>query len=139
MSFPPENSKSHDGPLRRQLKAFLGPKNIRGEYYTNKHYYPPQNHEPRYINNRQSPRVTPGALDAVQNSFGTTPFPHNPFTKTAQVIPEDLKQTVFTEVVEKGVHAQEVAHKYGIRLPRVEAIVKLQHIERQWKNEVCLI
>ena len=35
-------------------------------------------------------------------------------------------------------HAQEVAHKYGIKVTRVEAIVKLQQIEHQWKEEVCI-
>lgn len=35
-------------------------------------------------------------------------------------------------------HSQEVAHKYGIKITRVEAIVKLQQIEQQWKEEVCI-
>lgn len=136
--LPKPDPKSHDGPLKRQLKVFLGPKNIRGEYYTNKYCYPPQNHQPLYIDENNFPRVTPGVEVFQRNpsrDLSKFPFPHNRHTQTAQVILEDMKQKIFSEVVEKGVHVQEVAHKYGIRLPRVEALVKLQHIERQWRSE----
>ncbi|KAF3990904.1 hypothetical protein FT663_02977 [Candidozyma haemuli var. vulneris] len=138
VDLPPKDPKSHDGPLKRQLKAFLGPRNIRGEYYTNKYCYPPQNHQPRYIDERNSPRVTPGAAEYTRQAsrdLSKQPFPANQYTQTAQVISEDLKAEIFSQVVEKGSNAQEVAQRYGIRLPRVEALVKLQHIERQWKNE----
>lgn len=140
VDIPKKHPKSHDGPLKRQLKGFLGPRNIRGEYHTNKYCYPPQNHQPLYIDERNSPRVTPGAVlqeRPPSRDLSSQPFPANKYTQTAQVILDDLKQTIFSEVEEKGRNVQEIAHKYGIRLPRVEALVKLQRIERQWKAEVC--
>lgn len=133
--------KDHSGFLPRHLKAWMGPKNIRGEYYRNKYYYPPQDNTPKYI-------VPDGITLQDQKSFGKPfgtmghnpalhPFHNNLHCKTASIISDDLKQTIYSEVVEKSMHTQEVAHKYGIKLARVEAIVRLQKIERSWREEVC--
>ena len=54
------------------------------------------------------------------------------------MISNELKQEIVKEVKENGLHYQEVAHKYGIFMLRVEAICKLHDIETQWKQEVSL-
>lgn len=136
--------KDHSGFFPRHLKSWLGPKNIRGEYYRNKYYYPPQNHTPNYIVPNGQTVVTPGKeefsrpLDQNRNP-ALHPFPQNLHCKTASVISEDLKQKIYSEVVENDVLPQELAHKYGIKLTRVEAIVKLQQIEKGWREQVCPI
>lgn len=86
--------------------------------------------------------VTPGKeqyarpMDINRNA-SLHPFPQNLHCKTASVISEDLKQKIYSEVVESNVLPQEIAHKYGIKLTRVEAIVKLQQIEKSWREQVC--
>lgn len=134
--------KDHTGKLARHFKAWLGPKNIRGEYYLNKYFYPPQNHTPNYIVPDGKPVV--GKNTEASTRLGRVnpalhPFPANPACKTASVISDDLKQKIFSDVVESGMHSQEVAHKYGIKLARVDAIVRLQQIEKGWKEEVRIV
>jgi len=50
------------------------------------------------------------------------------------MISNELKDNIYQQV-QQGAHIQEIAHKYGIKLERVEAIVRLQEIERGWKKE----
>lgn len=134
--------KDHSSFFQRHLKAWLGPRNIRGEYYRNKYFYPPQNHTPNYVVPDGRTVVTPGKeqysrpMDFNRNP-SLHPFPQNLHCKTASVISEDLKQKIYSEVVEANVLPQEIAHKYGIKLTRVEAIVKLQQIENSWREQVC--
>lgn len=135
--------KDHAGFFQRHLKAWLGPKNIRGEYYRNKYYYPPQNNTPNYIVPNGDTLVLPGkesfsrsGMDSKRNP-ALHPFPQNLHCRTASIISDDLKQQIYSEVVEDGALTQEIAHKYGIKIARVEAIVKLQQIEKSWREEVC--
>lgn len=136
--------KDHAGFFQRHLKAWLGPKNIRGEYYRNKYYYPPQNNTPNYIVPNGDTLVLPGkesfsrgGVDAKRNP-ALHPFPQNLHCRTASIISDDLKQQIYSEVVEGDALPQEIAHKYGIKLARVEAIVKLQKIEKGLKEQVCI-
>lgn len=135
--------KDHSGFFQRHLKAWLGPRNIRGEYYRNKYYYPPQNNTPNYIVPNGDTLVIPGkesfsrgGLDAKRNP-ALHPFPQNLHCRTASIISDDLKQQIYSEVVEGSALPQEIAHKYGIKLARVEAIVKLQKIEKGLREQVC--
>lgn len=139
--------KDHASYFQRHLKEWLGPVNARGEYYRNKYYYPPQDHKPRYIVPDGNTIVDPSKpqlsedrrfSDAKRNP-SLQPFPFNPHCRTASVISNDLRAKIYEDVTQNGMHAQEVAHKYGIKITRVEAIVKLQQIEHQWKEEVCII
>lgn len=66
------------------------------------------------------------------------PFPHNIYTKTAYIIPEHLKLQIVEDEQVNGLHPQEIAHKYGINLQRVEAILKLSAIEKTFQPKVCL-
>lgn len=138
--------KDHTSYFQRHLKEWLGPVNARGEYYRNKYYYPPQDHKPRYIvvdGNTIVDPSKPQISDDRRNNNASRdpslqPFPANLHCRTASVISNDLKAKIYEEVEENGMHIQEVAHKYGIKLTRVEAIVKLQRIEKDWKENVCI-
>lgn len=124
------------------MKAWLGPQNIRGEYHRNKYYYPPQDHKPNYI----VPDGNPVDLGAGTTAMSFErpdgnrdpslhPFPHNTHTKTGLLVSDDLKQKIYTEATEEQTLAQELAHKYGLKLSRVEAIVRLQAIEKSWREK----
>lgn len=140
------SKKDHSSYFQRHLKEWLGPVNARGEYYRNKYYYPPQDHKPRYIVPDGNTIVDPSKpqisddrrYNDNKRNPSLHPFPFNPHCKTASIISNDLKSKIHQEVTEGGLHTQEVAHKYGIKIPRVEAIVKLQQIEQQWKEQVCI-
>lgn len=139
--------KDHSSFFQRHMKEWLGPKNMRGEYYRNKYYYPSQDHKPRYIVPDGNTVVEDGKVDVYDNrKVGSDkrdpslhPFPFNPYCKTASVIPLSLKDKIYEEVVEKGAHVQEVAYRYGIKIPRVEAIIKLREVENSWEQKVCYI
>ncbi|KAF8001406.1 hypothetical protein HF325_003907 [Metschnikowia pulcherrima] len=122
------------------MKAWLGPQNIRGEYHRNKYYYPPQDHKPNYI----VPDGNPVDLGAGQASYerldgkrdpSLHPFPHNTHTKTGLIVSDSLKEKIYLEATQDQTLAQELAHKYGLKLSRVEAIVRLQAIERSWREK----
>ncbi|QBM86448.1 regulator protein [Metschnikowia aff. pulcherrima] len=136
--------KDHSGFFRRHMKAWLGPQNIRGDYHRNKYYYPPQDHKPNYI----VPDGNPVDLGAGQASYerldgkrdpSLHPFPHNTHTKTGLIVSDSLKEKIYLEATQDQTLAQELAHKYGLKLSRVEAIVRLQAIERSWREKVCSI
>ncbi|CAK7910071.1 37S ribosomal protein S35, mitochondrial [[Candida] anglica] len=134
--------KDHRSWFRRHMIAWLGPTNIRGEYYKNKYYYPPQDHQPRYIvqdghtdGTVQQPEEN-GKFFSRRNTRNVfQPFPENPHCKTALMISNELKDQMHKEVTVKGLHSQQVAHKYGIKIARVEAISKLEQIKAQWKEQ----
>lgn len=138
--------KDHSSFFQRHLKAWLGPVNARGEYFRNKYYYPPQNHRPKYIVPDGNTVVMPGQPETGesrrslnnQRDASVQPFPANPYCKTAYIISDNLKQKIMDDVNENGLHVQEVAHKYGIKIARVEAIIKLGNIEKHWQQEVCI-
>ncbi|ODV78069.1 uncharacterized protein CANTADRAFT_27017 [Suhomyces tanzawaensis NRRL Y-17324] len=139
----PTGKKDHASFFQRALKGFLGPKNIRGEYYRNKYYYPPQNHKPNYIvpNGQTVVDLTyreafpPRQLTLPGRNPELHPFPQNAACRTASIIPDELKQKICDDINENGMHAQEVAHKYGIKLARIEAVLRLNSIEKQWQQE----
>lgn len=135
--------KDHTGFFKRHMKAWLGPKNIAGEYYENKYYYVPQNNVPNYIVPDGNTLVSSNESTFVRGDPSRNPtlhpFPQNTACKTASMVTDETKREIFIENVEKGVLAQELAHKYGLKLARVEAIVRLQKIERSWIEEVCFL
>lgn len=138
--------KDHRTWFKRHLKGWLGPSNIRGEYYKNKYYYPPQDHNPNYIiqdGHTDGTAVLPeGEGRFLGRGLGSSrlkfqPFPENPHCKTNLMISNELKEKLHSELTVNGLHAQQVAHKYGIKIGRVEAISRLQAIKKQWEDRVC--
>lgn len=135
--------KDHSSYFQRSMRAWLGPKNVRGEYYRNKYYYPPQDHKANYI--VQDGKSVAGAeeeqaetrrFNRNQRDPSLHPFPENVHCKTAFMIPDNLKLKIYEEHTANGMKFEELAHKYGIKVPRVEAIIKLQAIEQEWSQNV---
>ena len=134
---PPKThpKKDHSSTFNRALKGFLGPKNIRGEYYRNVYYYPPQDHNPNYI--------VPDGQTIVDSTYQPTrksnlqPFPLNSYCKTNYVISDELKADIVADS-QSGLQTQEIAHKYGIKMERIEAIIRLNKVEFDWKESVCI-
>lgn len=134
--------------LLKEFRQFLGPRSITGDYHKNKYYYPPQNNRPNYIVN-DGKSVVGGSSKLGQSRVRNIdepgrdphlhPFPHNIYTKTAYIILEHLKIQIVEDEQVNGLHPQEIAHKYGINLQRVEAILKLSAIEKNFqpKEEIA--
>ncbi|CAI5756407.1 unnamed protein product [Candida verbasci] len=108
--------------LTKEMKQWLGPKNILGDYVKNPYFYPNQNNKPNYI---QTQKKIYGRDSTIN------PFPLNQYTKTNYIISEDLKDKILEDAT--NLHPQEIAHKYGINLQRIEAIIKLKSIEKDFK------
>lgn len=132
--------------LLKEFRQFLGPRSITGDYHKNKYYYPPQDNKPNYIVNDgksvvgESPKLGQSRMrnfDEPGRNPHLHPFPHNIYTKTAYIIPEHLKLQIVEDEQVNGLHPQEIAHKYGINLQRVEAILKLSAIEKNFQPKVC--
>ncbi|CAN3500929.1 small ribosomal subunit protein mS45 [Diutina catenulata] len=120
--------KDHSSTFARALKGWLGPKNIRGEYYRNRYYYPLQEHKSNYIV-VDGQTVVDSTYQPRHIANHTQPFPLNPACKTALMLPRELKTKIIREIKENGLHHQEAAHKYGVFMQRVEAVTRLQEIE----------
>ncbi|SMN21457.1 similar to Saccharomyces cerevisiae YGR165W MRPS35 Mitochondrial ribosomal protein of the small subunit [Maudiozyma saulgeensis] len=74
------------------------------------------------------------------NQFNTEtiklqPFPLNPYCKTNYMISNETKLQIFDDIENKGLSSQQVSQKYGLKIPRVEAIVRLLKVENKWENK----
>lgn len=153
--IPPKShpKKDHSSSFQRALKKWLGPKSITGEYYRNKYYYPPQNHRPNYVvpdgksvieagKPRGGPTSVAFGAEAPRRDPSLNPFPQNIYCKTNHMIPHELKEKICEDINENGLHIQEASNKYGISLERIEAILKLSTIEKEWSansgESVCI-
>ena len=132
--------------LLKEANEFFGPKNIQGEHLFNKYYYPTQNNKPNYIVNDGKPLVgdqfrpkRPGkSYNNRERNPSFHPFPNNTYTKTENIVSDDMKRRIVEDASIKGMHPQEIAHKYGINLLRIEAILKLKEIELNFTPNVCI-
>lgn len=155
-----QNPKKHDTNLKYAMRQFLGPKNFKGEYTHNKYFRVPSNHQPNYITpdlekgqalqdpiTGEPEAANPdGSLSTVppNRAFQSMsirrrlqPFPENNHCQTNFILSDDLKIQIYDEIQNKGLSTQEVSQKYGIKIPRVEAAVKLVEIEQKWESHVC--
>lgn len=143
---PQTGKKDHSSYFQRAIKGWLGPRNLRGEYYRNKYYYPPQNHQPNYVVPDGNTIVEALEPQAERRSFGKNkrdsslhPFPMNLECKTASVISNELKAKIYDDATVKQLKHEEIAQKYGIKIARIEAIIRLYGLEQQWKESVCIL
>lgn len=143
------------------MRQFLGPKNYKGEYIMNKYFEVPNNHEPKYIKpdleRGQSLTHPITGEPVVQNydgSFGPAPenrrlqnvpekrklqpFPGNPHCRTNFIIDGDLRLKIYNDIQIEGLSTQSISQKYGLKVTRIEAIVKLMEIEQKWEKSVCI-
>lgn len=66
----------------------------------------------------------------------STPFATNPHTITNRVVPQKMKNDIFGDLESGKLSAQEASIKYGLSVPRIEAIVELERIRRKWESQV---
>ncbi|CCK70629.1 mitochondrial 37S ribosomal protein mS45 KNAG_0E03720 [Huiozyma naganishii CBS 8797] len=150
-----EPSKAHDTNLKAAMREFLGPRNYRGEYALNKYSGFPMGNKPLYVqpgrergvvlrnpltgtplreNQRgqlEETKVEEGSRGGGGRDAGLRPFPANKFCRTNLMVPESLKRELFEEIEVRGVSTQDVAQRHGLKVPRVEALVKLYRLEMQ--------
>ncbi|CCE61537.1 hypothetical protein TPHA_0A04640 [Tetrapisispora phaffii CBS 4417] len=150
-----QHPKSHDTNLKYAMRQFLGPKNFKGEYPMNKYFYVPTDHVPNYVKpdlergqalqnakketlrmrHDGSYEVDPKLVNLSEKVYpkrSLQPFPLNKHCQTNYIISTELKQDIYNEITNLGMTAQQVSQKYGLKIPRIEAIIKLQEIEMKW-------
>lgn len=135
--------------MRSNLRRFLGPRNFKGFHLKNPFFFPPKDNNTNYISQfpvRASHRDSKGIDWQKVFNDGTSggnrgvnpliPFATNPHTKTAKVVPTHMKADIASDVLNSNMSAQEASFKYGLSVPRIEAIVELEQIRLKWSNEV---
>lgn len=156
-----QHPKKHDSNLKSAMRQFLGPKNYKGEYVMNKYFRAPTNHVPNYVKpdlergqSLQHPISGENVVLKYDGTFGEAPenrrlqqiperrllqpFPNNPHCKTNHLISEELKMKIYNDIQIEGLSTQQVSQNYGLKVTRVEAIVKLMEIEQKWAKRVCI-
>ncbi|ODV86648.1 hypothetical protein CANARDRAFT_27075 [[Candida] arabinofermentans NRRL YB-2248] len=149
--------------FKRLMDEFLGPKNFKGDYYLNKYAYPNQDHTTNYIDPRSErgltdikPIVNSNETEAVSgdredeaalggvltDSDGRgrernplQPFPMNNRCFTNVNVSLETKQQIVNDIVNLEMSSQEVAIKYGLKIQRIEAILKLDEIETRMTEQ----
>lgn len=149
----------HDSNLKYAMRQFLGPKNFKGEYIYNRYFSPPQDHKPKYVtpdlergqslrdpvtgevvkytNDKNVVPVSGRSPFAPRGDRMLRPFPQNEHCRTNFIIDEDMRLEIYEKVQIEKLSAQEVSRAYGLKVPRIEAIVKLVEIEKQQEKYVC--
>ncbi|KAH3664034.1 hypothetical protein OGAPHI_004748 [Ogataea philodendri] len=147
LAYPPYTSKGYIPPsrkgkkqtvFRKLMNEFLGEKNYKGQYFDNRLAYLKQNNSTNYLDG-------PASRSGVKLSEGPQahrvskdpkavlrPFSLNRFTVTNTLVSKDMKQEIVADV-ESGKSLLAVAVKYKMKIPRVEAILKLNEIEKQFE------
>ncbi|QPG76969.1 hypothetical protein FOA43_004363 [Brettanomyces nanus] len=156
-NIPPPRHGRKQTVFKRLMDEFLGPKNYKGDYYLNKYAYPNQNHSTNYIDpssERGNSLLKAKQRDAVSSTEKTEegvdfsrdegghgrqrrplqPFPMNSHCFTDVQISKEMKEQIVNDVVKLKMPSQNVALKYGLKIQRIEAIVKLSQVEDSWKK-----
>lgn len=151
------HKKDHRTTLRYQMQCFLGKKNYKNEYLDNRYFDAPKDHRPNYItpfSEQGSPLVDykTGQVknlkgEVVEGGFVPTrnfedalrPFPHNSHCKTGFNLSKRDRDQIYKKIAVDGIPAQKVAVDMGIKIPRLEATVKLREIEKKWGKRVSIL
>lgn len=152
-----KGKNKHDTNLRFAMRQFLGPKNFKGEYIYNKYYSVPQNHEPKYIKpsveggealvdviTGERLSLNPnGSLTTAENTYKPKksrdhqPFPDNKYCFTNLALDEETRRSIHHMITVEGMTAQQVSLKFNLKIPRIEAVVRLVDIEDNLELHVC--
>ncbi|CCF60446.1 hypothetical protein KAFR_0K00900 [Kazachstania africana CBS 2517] len=147
-----EHPKKHDSNLKHAMRQFLGPRNYKGEYQLNKYTRIPRDHVPNYISpnsERGETLVNPVNGNVLQETFNgkykevgksrtredrknLRPFPLNANCQTNYIISDDLKRQIYNDMDQNNLSTQQISQKYGLKVPRVDAIIRLYKIEQDW-------
>lgn len=147
-----ENVRSSSNEERKDFfiklfKDWLGPVNVRGEYYKNKYFYPLQNHKPNYIvpdgntileDNKNFNNTTDKVLGRERDSH-LNPFPLNIYCKTANIVSDEMKMKIYNSHIEEKMDFLQISTKYGLEISRVKAIITLKKIENEWHDNVSFV
>ncbi|KAK9475349.1 mitochondrial 37S ribosomal protein mS45 [Dipodascopsis tothii] len=133
---------------RLQMLEWLGPKDVKGDHTSSVYYYPPKNHVPNYFDYSRSSIVGRELNMAQRRAPGGKrirarrpdevnyyPFPQNEHTKTSFLLSDELKQHIIAAATEKKMPIRQVSSMYGVKIERVEAVLKLAAIEREWESK----
>ncbi|VEU19394.1 DEKNAAC100037 [Brettanomyces naardenensis] len=156
-NIPPARHGRKQTVFKRLMDEFLGPKNYKGEYYLNKYTYPNQNHSTNYIDpssergdsllkaSKKEETGTASSEQGVDFSKGSEalngrrrkplqPFPMNSHSFTNVQLGRETKEQIVNDVMNLKLSSQNVALKYGLKIQRIEAVVKLHEVEENWKK-----
>jgi len=85
---------------------------------------------------RAKKRQMAGKRDSPNDRFSSSePFPLNPNFKSQRVLSEELREEIYTQVVERGLDISTVSTAYEVDTRRVAAVVRLMTIEKKWIAE----
>lgn len=149
-NIPPARGGRKQTVFKRLMDEFLGPKNYKGEYFLNKYSYPKSNFQTNYID-PQSERGNAhfkvasefesgeddaaDAKDSRQRSRNRLqPFPFNAHCFTNFAIQDQTKIQIVNDIILNKMSSQQAAIKYGLKIQRIEAILKLRKIEEDWEQ-----
>ncbi|KAL6943197.1 hypothetical protein ACO0RG_002186 [Hanseniaspora osmophila] len=79
-------------------------------------------------------RATPDFYKNTDSNPLHAPFPLNPFCKTNSLIDGSLKNYIYESIVTNKADPSVVSQKLKIKVPRLEAIIKLMSIEKDWEK-----
>ncbi|KAG0691414.1 hypothetical protein C6P40_000031 [Pichia californica] len=148
-NIPPARKGRKQTVFKRLMDQFLGPKNYKGEYYLNKYAYVKTNHTTNYINPRnergnallESLSEFDVGEEDDSSSFrrnrsenALQPFPLNSKCVTNLQISNETKARIVDDILLNKIPSQQVALKYGLKIQRIEAILKLREIEEEWEQ-----
>lgn len=148
-NIPPARKGRKQTVFKRLMDQFLGPKNYKGDYYLNKYAYPKTNHTTNYIdprNERGNALLEPlSEFDASSDDFAESgrgrnrhtlqPFPLNSSCFTNLQVSNETKVQIVNDILLNKIPSQQVALKYGLKIQRIEAILKLREIEEEWEQQ----
>lgn len=106
--------------LRRAMFEWLNSEGV-----ALKHHIPG---ETNYLRDSRAPR----------DSSKSRPFPNNPFFYSDSVLSEELRNEVYSQVVEKKKTVRSVSVQFRIDMRRVAAVVRLVEMERRQQAEVSI-
>lgn len=133
---------------RRDLQKFLGRKNFKGYYtknplattpayakFNNRSSYPTA--WPIKSWHRQGKRLVDWQQVFTANNCAPTnqPFAENKFTRSNRLIGADLKAALVAEHA-NGATTQQLSFKYGIAVPRVDAVIRLNEVQKDLESKV---
>ncbi|CAN6635818.1 small ribosomal subunit protein mS45 [Trichomonascus vanleenenianus] len=126
---------------RTEMRRFLGPKNFKGMYTKNPFFFAAKNNEPTYMTSfstrgatREGGKVDWTRVFAKDPRRTIQPFQENNFCKSNHLISDALRKTILSEYSSGKMTVQRLGFKYGISIPRIEAIIALDKIESSMKQ-----
>lgn len=113
---------NNDGKLKRVLEATADAKKDGGPNSESQN-------EPDADGNKKLPPTT---------SRDMLPFPGNRKFMSQPVLSEELRELIWSRIMQDARSVREVSAELGVEMSRVGAVVRLKEIEKEWERVVCL-